>query len=348
MESIYLNTSNHSQSARLIDANLDRAKEGLRVVEDWCRFHLNNIEIIVTLKDWRQRLGALHVSKYKFARDTYSDKGLGLTHPAQTKRKKSEEIVSANCARVQEALRVIEEFSRESDPLLSNTSQEIRYGLYAVEIKILKSSIYLERLSILNSCNLCLITSPHKKLNQIVKNALEEGVTMIQYRNKELPDLHKLKEARELCQICKEFNALFIINDRLDIAMAVNADGVHLGQDDMPTSLAREIVGEDVLIGRSTHSFDQIKVASDEDCDYLGIGPIYATETKPNSQSLGVDYLKEVANLTTLPWFAIGGINASNLHEIKSTTTKRIAVIGAIMNSKDSRKSTNQLIKELQ
>ena len=347
MESIHLNTSNHSQRAQLIDANLDRAKEGLRVIEDWCRFHLNNDEIIITLKDWRQRLGSLHLREYKFARDTSSDKGLGLTHPEQIRRKRSEEIVSANCARVQEALRVLEEFSRESDPLLAKTSQEIRYGLYELEIKILRSSIYLKRLNILNSCNLYLITSPHKQLKLIVKNALEEGVKMVQYRNKDIHDLQKLEEANELSHICKDFNALFIINDRIDIAIAVNADGVHLGQDDMPTSLAREIIGEDAIIGKSTHSFDQIRVASNECCDYLGIGPIYATGTKPNIQSLGVNYLKEVGSLTTLPWFAIGGINSSNLNEIKSTKAKRIAVVGAIMDSTDSRESTSQLIKKL-
>ncbi len=136
--------------AQLIDANLDRAKEGLRVIEDWCRYALNNKAFVIALKDWRQQLGQHHHEFYKRARSTQTDQGAGLQHPAQFKRSQPREVVAANFARVQEALRVIEEFSRIADPELSKISTAIRYKIYDLEIDILKASknqIRLKKLS---------------------------------------------------------------------------------------------------------------------------------------------------------------------------------------------------------
>ena len=116
--------------ARLIDANLDRAREGLRVVEDWCRFGLERDDLVISLKDWRQRLGQLHRDRYKQARSTATDPAAGLDHPAQLDRHSPRHVVAANCARGQDALRVMEEYGRCSDPPLAAASAAIRYGLY--------------------------------------------------------------------------------------------------------------------------------------------------------------------------------------------------------------------------
>ena len=128
------------QVDRLIDANLDRAREGLRVVEDWCRFGLERDDLVITLKDWRQRLGRLHRDQYKQARSTATDGGAGLEHPAQLDRHSPRQVVAANCARVQEALRVLEEFTRGGDPLLASESAAIRYGLYDLEVSCLNAT----------------------------------------------------------------------------------------------------------------------------------------------------------------------------------------------------------------
>ena len=348
MKSIYFENQGSEKNSQIIDANLDRAKEGLRVVEDWCRFYLTNKDLVIQLKDWRQQLGTHHSKKYKFARCISTDQGIGLTHPAQEERSTSEEIVSANCSRVQEALRVLEEFARTTNPPLSKIAVEIRYGLYEIEIKILKSSLYLQRLQKLKSCNLCLITEPQEKLIETITLSLEAGIGMVQYRCKNSTDIKKFKEAEEICSICKQFNALFIVNDRIDIAIAVNADGVHLGQDDLPTSVSRKIIGEEKLIGRSTHSKDQIKAASNQEIDYIGVGPVSYSKSKKVVKPLNMQSLKEINTLTNLPWFAIGGVNILNLKELRSVNVQRIAVIDAIMNSDDPQEATRQLLQGLQ
>ena len=124
---------------RLLDANLDRAREGLRVVEDWCRFGLDRPDLVARLKDLRQRLGLLHADRYKQARHTASDGGAGLGHPAQAQRQQPSQVVAANCGRVQEALRVLEEFGRGVDDPLAAEAATIRYALYDLEVELLRA-----------------------------------------------------------------------------------------------------------------------------------------------------------------------------------------------------------------
>ena len=347
MESGVLKDFSNTKRSQIIDANLDRAREGIRVIEDWCRFYLDNDERIKTLKDWRQRLGLLHHQNYKLARCTSSDQGIGLTHDAQKERKSCGELISANCSRVQEALRVLEEFSRNSDPELAQTSAEIRYSLYELEITILKHSIHSTRTEKLKSCNLCLITSDQEGLIDTVLKSLTAGVKMIQYRSKGKDDYTKFSEAKKISELCKRFQSLLIINDRIDIALAINADGVHLGQNDLPSSVARELIGDQMIIGRSTHSRKEVELAALEGCDYIAFGPIYRSDSKPNLKTVDTSLLSEISNITDLPWFAIGGINIENIHKAKSLGVEKVAVINAIMNAKDAGKASNQLIKSL-
>ena len=125
--------------AQLIDANLDRAREGLRTIEDWCRFGLKDKEKVVKIKDWRQLLGQQHYDFYKRARSASNDKGAGLSHPAQQKRNNPKDVITANFGRVQEALRVLEEFTRTTHPELSHLSSKIRYEVYDLEAIIISS-----------------------------------------------------------------------------------------------------------------------------------------------------------------------------------------------------------------
>mgnify|MGYP001320727773 CR=1 FL=1 len=334
--------------AQLIDANLDRAREGIRVIEDWCRFGLCRKDLIETLKSWRQELGVHHKDEYKEARSTLNDQGAGLSHPAQNKRTKPLEIVFANFARVQEALRVLEEFTRHSNTDLSKLSAKIRYEIYDLETTVSKASKTNLRLKKLSSCKLCLITSPHPDLMQIVCLALDAGVEMVQYRGKEGEDLEKLSQAKELVSICKKHDALFIVNDRVDIALAVDADGVHLGQDDLPAEIARQIIGPDKILGISAHSISEALKAEENGCNYIGIGPIFSSKTKLNIQSLGIENLLKISSATQLPWFAIGGINCSSLPKLIALKDKKIAVIEAIMNSNDPTATTKKLLEQLQ
>ncbi|KGG16297.1 MULTISPECIES: thiamine phosphate synthase [unclassified Prochlorococcus] len=333
--------------AQLIDANLDRAREGLRVIEDWCRFYLKDKELVITIKNWRQQLGQQHFDFYKRARCASADRGAGISHSIQEKRTLPKEIVAANFGRVQEALRVLEEFSRPWHSELSEITANMRYKVYDLEVVILKSSTKRKLDKKLRECKLCLITKPHKELIRTVSLALQAGVTMIQYRCKEGTDLESFSIAKEISDICKKHESLFIVNDRLDIALATDADGIHLGQEDLPVEIARNILGAEKLIGQSTHSLEQIEIATNKSFDYLGIGPIFKTNSKPGENELGVDFLKDIASQVSIPWFAIGGVNSTNIIEVNNAGAKRIAVINAIMESKDPYLASKGLLEKI-
>ena len=170
---------------------------------------------------------------------------------------------------------------------------------------------------------------------------------MVQFRCKDNSDSENLKIANELASICKEHDSLFIINDRVDLALASDADGVHLGQEDLPIKFVREILGAERIIGLSTHSLAEIKEANSQDCNYIGVGPIYKTTSKPNKDGLGLKLMKEVASQCNKPWFAIGGINKQNISQLKEVGFKKFAMVSEIMNSEDPLEEAIIILKEL-
>ena len=347
MKSMPVTPPSDIRIAQLIDANLDRAREGLRVMEDWCRFGLKRSDFSVQIKDWRQQLGVHHHNIYRKARLTSSDPAMGVSHPFQKIRSNPEAVFIANSSRVQEALRVIEEFTRVTDQKLCEIATKIRYETYEIEIKVLNASEGINRRQTLKDCSLYLITANSRNLEEIVQQSLKAGIKMVQYREKFLDDIEKISQAKCIASICKEYNSLFIVNDRIDIALAVGADGVHLGQEDIPTKIAKELLGNEKIIGRSTHSLEDIKNAEEEGCDYIGIGPIFPSETKKQLNPMGIDYLKMGLKETILPAFAIGGINNSNIKKLNRINNLRIAVSNAIINSNEPFSKTKELFKFL-
>ena len=339
----------HSEARvdRLLDANLDRAREGLRVVEDWCRFGLDRADLVESLKHWRQQLGQCHADHYKQARSTATDTAAGMAHPAQQERSQPQQVVAANCGRVQEALRVLEEFGRDRDPQLAATAAAIRYGLYDLEVTILQAGQRQDRRRRLHQARLCLITAPGEGWLERVEAALRAGVTLVQYRAKQGHDRERLENAQALAHLCRCHQALLIVNDRIDLALLVDADGVHLGQDDLPTPAARQLIGEGRLLGRSTHNVAQLQLAQQDDCDYLGVGPIYATGTKPDKQPQGLIWAQQAADQAQIPWFAIGGITKERLPELRSHGVTRVAVVGAIMAAEDAYSASTALLSAL-
>ena len=338
--------------ARLIDANLDRAREGLRVIEDWCRFGLDRQDLVIPLKDWRQQLGQLHADCYRQARSTATDPAAGLSHPAQQTRTDSTQVLKANASRVQEALRVVEEFARTVDADLARTAASVRYGLYDHEVRILEACGQNSRRQQLERSKLCLITDPcgsdgSAEMLSRVELALKAGVTLVQYRRKLGTDALRLQEARQLAELCQAHQALLIINDRIDLALLVDADGVHLGQDDLPQAAARQLMGPEKLIGRSTHQLVQLDKAQQDGADYLGVGAVYATATKADRTAAGLDWVREASGSAKLPWFAIGGINGNNLAEVQKAGASRVAVVSAIMGASDPAAAARQLLTQL-
>jgi thiamine-phosphate pyrophosphorylase len=169
----------------------------------------------------------------------------------------------------------------------------------------------------------------------VVPAALAGGVDVVQLRDKHAADAEVVAAGRELRALCDEHGALLIVNDRPDLALACAADGVHVGQDDQPVEEARRIVGEGLLIGLSTHSPEQVDAAAA--ADYLGVGPVYETATKPGLQAVGIELVRYASAFAPKPWFAIGGIDAQRAEHVASAGARRIAVVRAIRDADDPR-----------
>jgi thiamine-phosphate pyrophosphorylase len=342
---------------RLIDANLDRAREGLRVMEEWARFALERPDLVWRCKDLRQQLGQLHDERYKFARDAAGDPATGLAHPAQVGRPDGPAVVAANAARVQEALRVLEEFGRLVDGDLAEAAATCRYNLYDLEVALLRASKNQDnRRARLARCRLYLVTSPVPQLATVVEQCLQAGLSLVQYRAKPGPtvdgvvfeDRQRLEQARQLRRLCLEYGALFLINDRIDLALAVDADGVHLGQGDLPVALARRLLGHERLIGCSTHAIAELRQAVADGCDYVGVGPVQATPTKPGREPVGLAYVAAAAQECPVPFFAIGGIDTNNLAEVQAAGANRVAVVRALTEASNPALITKTLLHQLE
>jgi thiamine-phosphate pyrophosphorylase len=329
---------------RILDANFDRAREGLRVIEEWCRFALNNAFLTEECKHLRQSLAQWHTAELRAARDTPGDPGTALTHPQEVRREGMAAVLQANLCRVQEAMRVLEEYGKLYDSTMAKAIKQMRYQVYTLESQLMAH----DRQQRLKQARLYLITTPSHQLFAAVAAALKAGVTLVQYRDKEADDLTRLQNAQKLCQLCHDHNALFIVNDRVDLALAVDADGVHLGQQDIPLELARQLLGPSKLIGRSTTNLDQLNRAMAEGADYIGVGPVYATPTKPGRMAAGLEYVEAAASRAPIPWFAIGGIDASNLTEVLAAGATRVAIVRAIMQADDPRIATQDFLAKLQ
>jgi thiamine-phosphate pyrophosphorylase len=328
---------------RILDANLDRAREGLRVIEEWCRFGLENSNWAENCKQMRQEIAHWHTSELRMARDTPNDPGTELSHPQEEIRNNIEQLLQANLCRIQEALRVLEEYGKLYDPQMGSCFKKIRYQVYTLESDLLEYHRYQK----LKTSSLYLVTSSRENLFKIVESALQGGLKLVQYRKKNIDDIIRLGMAEKLCELCHKYDALFIVNDRADIALAVNADGVHLGQQDIPIALARRILGPNRIIGRSTTNPQEITKAMEEGADYIGVGPVYATPTKPDKKPAGLDYVKYAAKNSPIPWFAIGGIDSINVNEVMASGATQVAVVRAIMEAEDPKKITEELLKKL-
>jgi thiamine-phosphate pyrophosphorylase len=189
----------------------------------------------------------------------------------------------------------------------------------------------------LEAAKLYLVTMPVDNIVTVVESALHGGVDIVQYRQKEGDDRQRFATAQELCQLCHRYGALFIVNDRVDMAIAVGADGIHVGQTDLPVSIVRQILdangngSSQYIIGQSTTSPQELEIALNNQVDYIGVGPVHATPTKPNKAASGYEYVQYAAKNVKIPWFAIGGIDANNITEAIAAGAERVAIVRALM-----------------
>lgn len=182
-----------------------------------------------------------------------------------------------------------------------------------------------------------------RSLYEVVKESLDGGVTFLQLREKQLDEDHFLEEAKKLQGLCSEYNVPFIINDNVEIALAINADGVHIGQSDMEMKEAREKLGPDKIIGVSAHTKEEALLAQAQGADYLGVGAVFPTSSKDDAESVSYETLKAICEVVSIPVVAIGGITRENLHQLSGSGVSGISVISAIYAQSDIKEAAREL-----
>ncbi|WP_458456026.1 thiamine phosphate synthase [Methanobrevibacter sp.] len=184
-----------------------------------------------------------------------------------------------------------------------------------------------------------------EKFLETIEEAIKGGVTVVQIREKTAETLDFYNLALKVKDITTKYNVPLIINDRVDVALAIDADGVHVGQSDMPCDITRELIGNDKILGVSAATIPEAKKAQKDGADYIGTGAVFPTATKDDAPKITKKDLKEIANSIDIPVVAIGGINLNNAHELKDTDIAGISVVSAIMSSDNPKKSSEELLK---
>lgn len=335
---------------RLLDANANRAREALRVLEDYARFILNDAALSEALKSLRHELAAATgplLADGILHRDTPGDVGTAIATPAERRREDLPHVITAAGKRLGEALRSIEEFFKIAAPDAAARIEKMRYEFYEIEQRLARTLRPADRfagvrLYVLITQSLCRRPWP-----QVAREAIAGGADCLQLREKDLPAAEFLQRARLLVALCREHNVPCIINDRPDVAILADADGVHVGQEDLPAAEARKLVGAGKIVGVSTHNLEQARQAVLDGADYIGVGPFFRSETKPRDFLAGPEFARQATREIQIPAVAIAGINASNVDEVLATGIRAIAVSAAVIAADDVRNAAAELKRKI-
>ena len=333
-----------NKTIRMLDANVNRATEGLRVAEDIVRFVLDDGKLTSKLKNVRHEIVKLLRDVRCEVRDVKGDVGAGRSTKSEGRRKNILDVFMANIKRAEESIRVFEELSKLFDAKLGPKFKKLRFELYDIEQKAalkLKKKIKLD-------FNLYVITDPSfgRSHLEIMRAAAKGGAGIIQYRDKGKGKREMVKTATAMSKYAKAHGSTFIVNDHIDIAKRSDADGVHVGQDIGRTGYQeiRELQKKGKIIGISASNLKEVVRAQRLGADYIGFGPIFATPIKPGMKPLGIKALKRVMKRVTIPIVAIGGINERNIRQVLAAGCRQIAVIRAVSGAKNIAKATKELI----
>jgi len=336
---------------RILDANLNRIGEGLRLLEDICRFTLNDPDLSEQLKALRHEL--LHKErsfqeKLLNARQAGEDVGASLEVDSEGERADVVSLVRANSSRVQQSLRVLEEITKipgQDFGLDWERLKSARFTLYELEQRIFLKLSRHDRTKRITGLYLILDAQALAGRNEVeaARQAIQGGASVIQLRDKVRPKAELVPLAQELQKACAEANVLFIVNDHLDIALASDADGLHLGQEDLPLPIARRLLPIDRIIGSSAATLDEAIEAQGQGADYVAVGSVYATPSKPGTRLAGPETLRRVKEKVSVPVVAIGGINEDNVAEVINAGADAVAVISAVLGANDVREASRRL-----
>ncbi|MDD2251530.1 MAG: thiamine phosphate synthase [Dehalococcoidales bacterium] len=333
---------------RMLDASLNRAAEGLRVLEDVSRMVLNDTSLTHALKKMRHDLDKSPVlarEKLLFWRDSQNDIGQSVSVENTLCHKDITSLVAANAQRAQQALRTIEELARLGNSgIQSKTIECMRFNLYTLEKEITSRLVRADKRKLIKGLYVILDSSllggrSHLEMASMV---LEAGVKIIQLREKNMPSGKMLDLACSLNEMCISHQAILIINDYLDIALASNASGIHLGQKDIPLPVARKHLPFGTLIGISVDSPEQAVKAEQDGADYVAPQAVFETSSK-NCRAIGLEALIAIRQAVTIPVVAIGGINIDNIDRVIKAGVDAAAVISSVTFSPQPVKTAREM-----
>ncbi len=335
---------------RILDANFNRAREALRVMEDYARFVLDDAAGSEAVKVFRHDLAAclrrLPAEDLLAARDVGGDVGTAITTEAERQRGDARDVFVAAAKRLPEALRTLEEYGKTLDTRFAADVEALRYRSYELEQRLTlrgdrAARISRARLYVIVTESLC-----RGDWLEVASRAIDGGADCIQLREKGLEDGGLLTRARRIATLCRKRGVLFIVNDRPDLAVLSDADGVHLGQTDMGVRDARRIVGPARLIGLSTHTPEQLRAAIADVPDYIAVGPMFASTTKPQEHVPGPDLLALAVRETRIPIVPIGGIDATRAVTLRAAGARCLCVCSAVIGAADPADAARALLPD--
>ena len=336
-------------AARILDANANRARETLRVMEDAARFMLDDARLAAGLKQLRHDLaGALRrFDILEFNRDTPGDVGTDLATASERSRGSAAEVAIAAGKRLGEALRTIEEYGKTIDPGFAQDIQKLRYRGYDLEQRLYR------RLGVgmARQWRICVILPERlcagRDWQGVAESVCDSEPDCIQLREKDLGDAQLLRRARLLVRMARR--SAVIVNDRADIALLAGAHGVHVGPDDLPVAEVRRTVGRRILVGASTSSLAAAEAALAGGADYCGLGPMFETTTSPSKTPVGPGYARAfIERFADTPHLAIGGITPDNVQELIDVGVRGVAVSSAVCSAEDPGEVVGSLRRALE
>ena len=355
-------------TVRILDACLNRCREGLRVLEDFARFLLNDESVCRELKDMRHTLTASEkllaesftenapMHSLLAARNTRQDVGTGMTHGHEYSRETLQDLVTANCRRVQESLRSLEEFGKLVSPEFAAVMKQLRYRSYTVEqdlgqataaCRVEVDEIPTDRLQRARVYVLITEAMCQQPWKVVVETSLAGGAGILQLREKSLSDRELLFRAKWIRDACETHHALFIMNDRPDLATLARAHGTHVGQSELPATEVRTLLSPGSLVGVSTHAKEQLIQAFQQGASYVGVGPVFPSTTKAFQQFPGLEFVQQAAATAAGPWFPIGGITLEHIPALCAAGATRVAVTSAVTQSSSSQQAVRDLLQSL-
>lgn len=335
------------RALRVLDANANRATEGLRTIEDYARLIMQDDKSARQMKYLRHQLAGIlqQVSRRQRlqVRSTETDAGTETLAKTELARPTEKAIVAAAAERVTQSMRCLEEYSKLISSEMSSQFKQLRYAAYDI---LAKTELHLTGEGLVDSCQLYLLIDCSKPTDQFVSyiaSLAAAGVDWFQLRDKHVDGAVLVRYGRAAVEALAGTGSKLIINDRVDVALACNAAGVHLGQEDMSLVDARRLAGNRLAIGISTHNVEQAIAAERAGADCIGCGPTFPSTTKSFEEFSGTCFITQVAQSVAIPFFAIGGITSENLPQVMAAGGKRIAVSGAIHAAGDPVHEASQL-----